>query len=239
MGRVTIKDDTTKYPITMIGEYAGECWGADTSDPVKNYKRGLDCIKSGHGRTMEFPDVYMVLDGYSARVIREWYTHIGGLPTRLQASTRYIDYEHGFDYIIPPKIQKNTEALLLYVEDMERRMETLKKLDDLGIPKEDSANLLPLGMTTKIACKHNSRNLADMSRQRDCIRAYWEYRNDIMKDLESALKEYSDEWKTFVELCMKPKCEEYGFCTEKFSCGRAPKKEEVFELIKALKEKHE
>ena len=236
MGKVIITDDTTKYPITMIGKYAGECWGADTSDPIKNYKRGLECIKSEHGRTWEFPDVYMILDGYSARVIREWYTHIGGSPTRLQASTRYIDYEHGFDYIIPPRIQRNPEALLLYVDDMERRMETLRKLDDLGIPREDSANLLPLGMSTKIACKHNSRNLSDMSRQRYCFRAYWEYRN-IMKDLEKALKEYSDEWKTFVELCFMPKCEAYGFCTEKFSCGKMPKKEEVFELIKSLKDK--
>ncbi len=40
-----------------------------------------------------------MLEGYSARVIRKWYTHIGGQPTRLQASTRYIDYEHGFSYV--------------------------------------------------------------------------------------------------------------------------------------------
>ena len=64
MGSVIIENDTTKYPITMIGKYAGECWGADTSDQKKNYKRGLDCIKSVHGRTWEFPDVYMILDGY-------------------------------------------------------------------------------------------------------------------------------------------------------------------------------
>lgn len=230
MGKILIENDTTKYPITMIGKYAGKCWGADTSEPVKNYKRGLDCIKSEHGRTWEFPDIYMTLEGYSARVIREWYTHIGGSPTRLQASTRYIDYEHGFDYIIPNSIKNNPEALLLYVEDMERRMDTLRKLDDLGIKKEDSANLLPLGMETVITCKHNSRNISDMSEQRECIRAYWEYR-DIMIALENALKEYSEEWATFVELCMKPKCEKYGFCTERYSCGKMPKKEEVFKLI--------
>lgn len=87
MGTVTIQRFTYKNPISMIGEEAGVCWGADTSDPEKNYKRGLDCLENEHGRTFEFPDVYMILDGYSARVIREWYTHIGGAPTRLQAST--------------------------------------------------------------------------------------------------------------------------------------------------------
>lgn len=90
---------TTRNPITMIGTEAGICWGADTTNEEKNYKRGIDCLENEHGRTFEFPDVYAVLDGYSARVIREWYTHIGGAPTRLQASTRYIDYEHGFAYL--------------------------------------------------------------------------------------------------------------------------------------------
>ena len=92
MGEIIILPETTKDPISLIGRRAGVCWGGDITDPKKNYKRGLDCIQSGHGRTWEFVDVHMVLDGYSARVIREWYTHIGGSPTRLQASTRYIDY---------------------------------------------------------------------------------------------------------------------------------------------------
>ena len=43
MGTVTIQRFTYKNPISMIGEEAGVCWGADTSDPEKNYKRGLDC----------------------------------------------------------------------------------------------------------------------------------------------------------------------------------------------------
>ena len=66
MGTVTIQRFTYKNPISMIGEEAGVCWGADTSDPEKNYKRGLDCLENEHGRTFEFPDVYMILDGYSA-----------------------------------------------------------------------------------------------------------------------------------------------------------------------------
>ena len=36
----------------------------------------MDCILSGHGRVMEYVNVEMVLKGYSARVEREWYTHI-------------------------------------------------------------------------------------------------------------------------------------------------------------------
>ena len=69
MGQVIVLDTTTKNPISLIGERAGVCWGADTTDAKKNYMRGLDCIASGHGRTMEFVNVETILDGYSARVI--------------------------------------------------------------------------------------------------------------------------------------------------------------------------
>ena len=82
--------------------------------------------------------------------------------------------------------------------------------------------VLPLGMTTKLSLKHNARNLMDMSRQRMCSRAYWEYR-EIFKDLIAKLSEYSDEWKTLCSLIFKPKCETLGKCTEKNSCGRMNK----------------
>ena len=223
MGKVIISEDTCKNPIQMIGKYAGECWGADTTSASKNFRRGVDCLNSEHGRTWEFPDVYMTLDGYSARVIREWYTHIGGAPTRLQASTRYIDYSKQLDVITPPKIANNPEAAELYQRCINTINWTLNQLEDKGIPREDSALLLPLGMTTKIACKHNFRNLVDMSHQRMCTRAYWEYR-ELFKDVAEALGDYSDEWKLLVEM-MKPKCEVYGYCTEAKSCGKVKKKE--------------
>ena len=78
MGKVIIDMETTVVPIVMIGKKAGSCWGADIMDKEKNFKRGIDCIQSGHGRALEFPNIIMTLEGYSARVIRELYTHIGG-----------------------------------------------------------------------------------------------------------------------------------------------------------------
>ena len=219
MGTVTILPETTKTPITLIGKCSGVCWGADTTDDEKNYKRGWDCIESGHGRTEEFPDVYMVLDGYSARVIREWYTHIGGMPTRLQASTRYIDYGN-FEYVTPDSIKAVDKAADIYAETMETIARAEKYLVDvLGIPREDAALLLPLGMTTCIICKHNLRNLIDMSRQRMCQRAYWEYR-ELFGDVLIALTDYSSEWMALVTTQMKPKCDILGYCPEKHGCGK-------------------
>ena len=221
MGTVTILTETTKNPLTLIGERAGVCWGADTGSPEKNRKRGVDCIESGHGRTLEFVNVEMVLDGYSARVIREWYTHIGGAPTRLQASTRYIDYEN-FDFVTPQSIRDNEQAKERYAYVMNQIAMALFSLERWGIPREDAAMLLPLGMTTRIVDKRNLRNLIDMSRQRMCNRAYWEFR-ELFDDICDALANYSEEWAWIVNSCFHEKCVELGYCPEKHGCGKYPK----------------
>lgn len=218
MGTITILPETTRMPITLIGRRAGVCWEADVSDDAKNYKRGLDCIESGHGRTLEFVNVEMILDGYSARVIREWYTHIGGAPTRLQASTRYINYDE-FGYIMPQSIAAVEDAGEKYQEVMREIGHSINVLTDMGIPREDAAMLLPLGMTTRVVDKRNLRNLIDMSRQRMCERAYWEFR-DLFDDIYKALWAYSGEWATICETQLHAKCEPMGRCPEKHGCGR-------------------
>lgn len=226
MPSVIIQSHTTKNPITMIGEEAGICWGSNITDVSKNYKRGIDCLESQHGRTFEFPDVYMIIDGYSARVIREWYTHIGGMPTRLQGSTRYIEYyKDNFAYITPPSIANNPETKEIYDECMDKILETGYRLARRGIPKEDIAMTLPLAMETKVVCKHNLRNLMDMSHQRECSRAYHEYR-ELFKDVKNALRNYSEEWAYLIDHYFMPKCEYLGYCPERYSCGRKPKKSE-------------
>lgn len=224
MGKVTILPETTRNPISLIGRRAGICWGADITDEQKNYKRGLECLSNNHGRTLEFVNVEAVLDGWSARVIREWYTHIGGSPTRLQASTRYVNYSNGFDYVIPSKIQNNAMALDKYTETMGIIRENAAILEnDFGIPREDVANLFPLGMNTKMVDKRNLRNLIDMSHQRMCTRAYWEYRK-LFRTYVDELRKIDDEWAYIVDNYFMPKCEALGYCPEKYSCGRKPKK---------------
>lgn len=232
---ITILSETTKNPITLMGERAGVCWGADIRNAERNYKRGLDCIKSGHHRVMEYVNVEMILEGYSARVIREWYTHIGGAPTRLQASTRFINYKD-FSYITPPSVAGNPEAERIYRETMETIAAACERLESsCGIPREDAAMLLPLGMSTKIVDKRNVRNLIEMSHQRLCTRAYWEYRA-LMQDICRALREYSEEWKFLTDHYFVPKCDVAGYCTEKKSCGRTKVFEPGADNINRLKE---
>lgn len=56
-----------------------------------------------------------------------------------------------------------------------------------------------------------------------CSRAFWEFRH-MFNDILTALKNYSPEWEYIVNTQMMPKCEYLGYCPEKYSCGRKPKK---------------
>lgn len=217
---ITILDETTKNPIQLIGKLSGICYNSNTEDATRNYKRGIDCLENNHGRTLESAVVYMVIDGYSAKFVREFYTHIGGSPMRLQSSTRYIDYANkGLPFVVPPKVKSNEKALAIYNTTLDVIKKATKELEDLGIEKEDASMLFPLAMESKFVVKCNLRMLIEMSHQRLCKRAFWEYR-DFMKELKEKLTERDEEWKYIVDNYFKPKCDILKHCPEKFGCGK-------------------
>lgn len=223
--RIIILNGTTKNPLQTIGERAGICWNADISDKEKNIERAKNCIKSGHHRVLEFVNIEMVISNVSARVVREWYTHIGGGPTRLQQSTRYCEWKEDTAIILPESvikvIQENEIEYAKYCKGFINWIDFLK---EKKVPKEDIAMFYPLGMETKIVDKRNLRNLIEMFYQRSCTRAYWEYRN-IMKEIKSRLSELSDEWTWIAKNLFLPKCQQVGYCTESKCCGLSEKKE--------------
>ena len=222
----------TKTPLYDIGLNAGYCWHSPVDNAEKNIKRAKSCILSGHGRVMEYPDVTIVIKGYSARCIRELYTHVIGT-TRLQASTRYVDCNK-FEFYTPPTLtgeegvdENKKKAAEEYARAMETIRTSYKTLLECGISKEDAANLLPLGMHTEVVLKINVRALEHFMNMRLCTRAYKEIRA-LAKEIKETLANYSDEWKWIADTLFVPNCEKYGYCTEEHCCGRRPKKETFF-----------
>ena len=218
---IEIFETTDKYPLQKIGKFAGVCWNSPIDDPEKNIRRAKDCIISGHGRVLEYVDIELCISGYSARAIREYYTHIAGGPTRLQESTRYVNCEN-FAYFMPPTV-KSEESKKIYTEIMESIREKYGRLLESGVSKEDAANILPLGMMTKIVDKRNLRNMINLMNQRLCTRAYCEIRA-MANEIRDQLSAFSEEWKWICDRLFVPKCDVCGFCTEKKSCGRRPQK---------------
>ena len=225
MGKVTILDETCKNPYLLIGQCAGIAYDSDITDEAKCVKRGKRCVADGHGRVLEFVDVFMQIEGYSCRVIREFMRHVGDGLTVIQRSTRYVN-EGNFEYYTPPAVEKNDMAKELYERTMHFiEVNYQKMIDEYGIKKEDAANLLPLGLNTTLAVKKNARCLMDMSRVRLCNRAYIEYR-ELMHDIINALKVYSPEWEELANDIFKAKCEISDYCDESMGCGKYPKREE-------------
>ena len=219
--------DITKSPLNHIGEVAGTCWNANIENKDANIKRAINCIESGHGRVIEYVEVQLVIENYSARVMREIYTHIAGA-SRLQASTRYIDYEsEQFPYYIPTSLNTR-ESTDIYCKAMQNTAESLKTLQKLGVSRQDCANLLPLGMQSKMVWKMNLRGLQNFFNKRLCKRALPEIQA-FCNELKEKLSIVDEEWKWICEKLFVPQCELYKFmnpsicfCSEAKGCGRYP-----------------
>lgn len=224
-------------PISLIGKNAAVCYGKPIDTVMgeydeADYKRGLACIKSGHGRALEYASVDVEVSGYSARCIREVYTHIVGT-TRLQESTRYIDMTD-FGYFMPDSIRNNPKAHMLYVNLMDTVKATYEQLRALDIPVEDCANALPIAYNSRIAFKINVRSLLHLAEERLCRRAYHEIR-DFIRELRATLYSYGDvnndlEWQE-IALMMQPKCRNLGYCPEKNGCGMMISKNEAMRVL--------
>lgn len=226
--KIRLLNGTTELPLQTIGERAGICWNAPTNSEEANKKRAIGCIKSGHGRVMEYVEIEVVLEGASARMMREIYTHIAGT-TRLQSSTRYVSEEGGFGYFEPPLIAKDSVTSEIFGRTMDEIQSGYNQLISTGITKEDAANVLPLGMNSKMVWKINLRSLVNFMNQRLCNRAYHEIR-DFAKLLRAALKGMNEEWEWIANNLFVPKCEvyryinpEFVFCPEAQCCGRHKK----------------
>lgn len=231
---IKILDWTTKEPLNMIGYCAGVCWGSPLDDNEKNIKRAKKCIESGHGRVSEYPDVYCVIEGYSARVIRELYTHIIGT-TRLQSSTRYVDAKNmdaETDFYYSPNLNNLQQKML--EEGYKDIIHTYRHLEEEGVSKEDAANILPLGMDTKIVFKINLRALIHLFNERMCTRAYKEFRA-LCIELKERLRLLSPEWEWICNNLLVPKCKALGYCSEEHSCGKEISKEDAMKAIEEWK----
>ena len=231
--KIELLDGTTEFPLQKCGYNAGICWAAPLDDKDKNIKRAISCIKAGHGRVLEYVDIELVIDEVSARCLRELYTHIGGAPTRLQSSTRYVSEQDGFGYYTPPKIENDIANKTIFTEGMASIQKAYNGLLENGVTKEDAANLLPLGMDSKMVWKINLRALINFMNRRLCLRALKEIR-DLSTEIKKQLAAKNEEWAWIADNLFVPTCEIYKyrnsqlvFCPEQQCCGKHKKIEDL------------
>ena len=190
-------------------------------------------LDMGHESVLEHASFTFGIEGVSRVLLAQLTSH--RLASFSVQSQRYVSYEKGFGYIIPPKI-----AALGPEETSEyhRQMETLqewyhewqKKLGEGEEGNEDARFVLPNACETRILMTMNVRELRHFFSLRMCSRAQWEIREMARQMHRLCLEVAPALFRDAGPGCLRGKCPE----GEK-SCGRmAEIREERKQLMASM-----
>ena len=203
----------------------------------------------GHESPIEHVSFTFAIEGVSRSLLAQITRH--RIASFSVQSQRYVR-EKGFEYVVPPEIDKIPAARAKFIQAMEDDQRTyeeltavlmegyLKELLEQGVPEktarskaekhaiEDARYVLPNACATRIVMTANARSLKNFFRLRCCNRAQWE----IRALAEEMYKQVYAVAPTLFGHC-GPACVD-GVCTEgKMSCGKAA---EVRAYYQALRE---
>lgn len=189
----------------------------------------------GHESVFEHASFTFAMEGVSRTLLAQITRH--RLASFSVQSQRYVSYEKGFGYIIPPKIEAlGAEAVAEYEAQMKQMHEWYiawqEKLGHGEGGNEDARFVLPGACETRMLVTMNARELRHFFSLRMCSRAQWEIRelatrmHRLVMDVAPVLFANAGPG------CLRGKCPE----GEK-SCGKAPEiKRERDALLKEIKQ---
>ncbi len=133
----------------------------------------------GHDSVLEHASFTFGIEGVSRVLLAQITRH--RLASFSVQSQRYVSYENGFGYIVPPKIEALGEDA---VAEFEQQMDTLHRWytdwqQKLGVGEggnEDARFVLPGACETRMMVTMNVRELRHFFSLRMCSRAQWEIR---------------------------------------------------------------
>ncbi|MGM9612771.1 MAG: FAD-dependent thymidylate synthase [Butyricicoccus sp.] len=234
----------TPEPERLIAAAAKNCYSSTdvdgildglTEEKTQSFLQMLTDL--GHESPIEHVSFTFAIEGVSRSLLAQITRH--RIASFSVQSQRYVR-ERGFEYVVPPEIEKIPAAREKFIQAMEDDQRTyeeltaalmeghLKELLDAGVPEkkarsqaekksiEDARYVLPNACATRIVMTANARSLQNFFRLRCCSRAQWEIR---------ALAEemYKLVYAVAPTLFAKsgPSCVD-GVCSEgKMSCGQA------------------
>ena len=234
----------TPDPEKLVAAAAKNCYSATDVDSIMD---GLTPEKTdsflqmltdlGHASPVEHASFTFAIEGVSRSLLAQITRH--RIASFSVQSQRYVR-EHGFEYVIPPEIEKIPAAKAAFVRAMEDDQRTYKELTAAlleghaaallaqGVPEkevrrraekmsiEDARYVLPNACTTRIVMTTNARSLKNFFQLRCCNRAQWEIR--ALADEMYRLC-YAAAPSLFAHC--GPSCVD-GACSEgKMSCGKA------------------
>lgn len=177
----------TPYSEKLIEEAGRTCYlslDKITDDSEKNFIRR--CIRNGHHSILEHATASFRIKGASRAFTHQLVRH--RLASFSQQSQRYVN-ESEFDYIMPPEIAHNAEAVHVYRDFIDHAKNTYQKLREAGIKKEDARFVLPNALESQIVFSANFRELRFIFSLRLQKSAQWEIRRVFIEILKIMQKE--------------------------------------------------
>lgn len=206
--------------------FVADMWPKLLEGEISKEKQGefvKNVVASGHVSPIEHVSFTFAAQGVSRALTHQLVRH--RIASYSQQSQRYVDGS-AMNFIIPPAIKKNPEALQRFLECIETIQSSYKEVKELleagGRGKksmEDARFLLPQAAETRIVMTLNCRSLLNFFEHRCCTRAQWEIRalaNAMLKQCRAVLPE--------VFASAGAICESLKYCPEgeKFTCGKYP-----------------
>ena len=215
---------------------ADELFDGMTEEKASNYVAMLE--KLGHESPLEHATFTFTIEGVSRAFLAQITRH--RIASYSVQSQRYVNKEGHFDFIVPPCVAANEEAMEEYNKIMECCSESYKKLTEIlkkqaaeefmaeGKNEEEALKLaekkaiedarfvLPNACDTKMIVTMNARSLHNFFRLRCCNRAQWEIRA-VADEMLRLCREAAPSLFAHAG----PACVADGRCSEgKMTCGK-------------------
>ncbi len=237
----------TPQPEKIIAAAAKLCYSSSSIEGIldglnpENTDKFLNMLLSlGHESPIEHVTFTFGIEGVSRSLLAQFTRH--RIASYSVKSQRYVK-EGKFEFVTPPEIEKNPEALKIFKEAMENdvrqynvladilkekhigeltaggmdRAEAEKKAEKMAI--EDARYVLPNACETKMVATLNARSLINFFNHRCCERAQWEIQ-ECANQMLALVKEVAPTlFKKAGPPCVS------GVCPEgKMTCGKAKEK---------------
>ena len=227
----------------VVASAAKLCYSAVSIDEIQDNlteektTKFLNMLMSyGHESPIEHVSFTFAVEGVSRSLTHQLVRH--RLASYSQQSQRYVKLDQ-FEYVIPPAIEKDSNAKDIFVKAME---ESQKAYDEIasslkekyinegmknGVAEkksiEDARYVFPNACASKIVVTMNARSLMNFFRHRCCNRAQWEIRDLAEKMLIEVKKVAPTLFKYSGPPCVSGSCPE-----GKMTCGKTAEMKEKY-----------
>lgn len=241
----------TPNPEKTVASAAKLCYSSATIDDLmdglteEKVTSFVDMLSEiGHESPIEHASFTFGIEGVSRAFLAQITRH--RIASYSVKSQRYVN-EGCFEYVTPPEIEEDEEALEMYNESMRLAQKCYDKLAEILTEKhkkdflnegkdektalrlaskkaiEDARFVLPNACETKMVVTMNARSLLNFFRHRCCNRAQWEIR-EVANQMLALVKEVAPEiFKKAGPPCLNGSCPE-----GKMSCGKAKEIREFY-----------